>query len=220
MPRSTKKYASKKAEPKGSGLTKFLLLLGLFAAAVAGFAVVKMVFPRHAAEHGTVVAGRESAAPTHGTEPPAASSGKSVKIYTVAASGPADENGLAPQEVVLPESTHPATDAVNALIAANPSPLPSGTSLRGLTVKHGLATVDFSAEFKKDFHGGDTAEAQAVNSLLLTLGQFRAIKRVRILVDGAPIDSIGGLLDLSAPLDVIRGTPTRQVAAEGGERHG
>lgn len=125
-----------------------------------------------------------------------------------------DENGLAPIKVQLADPKSPARSALEALIGTSESPLPSGTELRGVKIDKGTATVDFSPEFQKNFHGGDMQEAAAVNSVLMTLGQFHSIDRVQILVDGNAIDSLGGHFDISTPLDVIRPSSAQQAKNE------
>ena len=101
-------------------------------------------------------------------------------------------------------SPTPAQDAISGLIVRPASPLPSGTKLRSITVRDGLAVADFSRELHDNFRGGDTEEAQTVNTILRALGQFPTISRVQILVDGQRIDSLGGLIVISDPLPVIR----------------
>jgi len=106
----------------------------------------------------------------------------------------------------------PAKSVLQSLIDTSNSPLPIGTRLLSVKIASGLATVDFSGEFQKNFHGGDEQEAQVVNSILMTLGQFHSVDRVQFLVDGAAIDSLGGHFELTDPVDVIR--PSRQAKAE------
>jgi germination protein M len=131
-------------------------------------------------------------------------------IYTVVANG-GDENNLAPQPVTLPHTSAPARAALDALIDSAQSPLPHGTRLLDIRIDSGLATVNLSQEFKKNFQGGDLQEAQAVNSILMTLGQFSTVDRVQILVEGAQIDSLGGHFELGSPVDVIRTTGIQQA---------
>jgi spore germination protein GerM len=128
-----------------------------------------------------------------------------VEIYTVSPSGSGADDGLVPQTISLKPgaSQSPARAALNALIRSKNSPLPPGTHLRGIKIDDGLATVDLSREFQQNFHGGDTAESQTINSILTTLGQFPNIDRVQILVEGKPIEALSQL-PISAPLDVIR----------------
>ena len=79
-------------------------------------------------------------------------------------------------------------------------PLPPGTKLRGITVTGGLATADFSGQLSSGFRGGSDNEGVTVYAIVNTLTSLPTIKRVRILVEGKPVSSIGGHLDLSAPL--------------------
>jgi len=98
----------------------------------------------------------------------------------------------------------PAQDALNALAARPDSPLPSGTKLLSIRLADGLATANFSHELRDNFTGGDSGETRTVNAILSTLGRFPTISRVQLLVEGKPVDSLGGLLSLSDPLPVIR----------------
>lgn len=108
----------------------------------------------------------------------------------------------------LSQTQAPAQYALNHLVVSPNSPLPVGTRLRSVTVTDGLATADFNRALKDNFHGGDTEEAQAVNAILRTLGQFPTVNRVQILVDGRRVDSLGGLIVISDPLPVIRASAT------------
>lgn len=135
-------------------------------------------------------------------------------IYVVSPSG-GDDNNLVAEPVVWRSPQSPALDSLNALAQADNSPLPSGTHLRGVKLADGLATVDFSREFQENFHGGDTQEAQTINSILRTLGQFPTIDRVQILVEGRPIEALSQL-PISGPLDVIRPDAVRQAQNSGG----
>ncbi len=139
---------------------------------------------------------------------------KTGVIYLVSDSG-GDDNNLVAHTIPLAHSQSPARDALQALIDADHSPLPDGTALRSIKIADGLATVDFSREFQSHFHGSETQEAQTVNSVLRTLGQFDAIERVQFLVDGKSIDALSQL-PLSGPLDVIRPSVTRAARATGG----
>ncbi len=80
------------------------------------------------------------------------------------------------------------------------SPLPDGTRLRGVKVKDGLATADFSEELVKRFPGGSSNEAATVYSIVNTLTSLPGVEKVQILVGGRVVDSIGGHVDVSSPL--------------------
>ncbi|BDI32664.1 hypothetical protein CCAX7_47150 [Capsulimonas corticalis] len=133
-------------------------------------------------------------------------------IYLPSADGSGDGSELVAHKVTFDKPDDPARESLNALVAAKDTPLPAGSELRGVKIEDGLATVNFSAELKSNFHGSDTQEAQAVNSILKTLGQFPTISKVQILVDGSPVDSLGGHFEISDPLDVIRTTADAKQA--------
>ncbi len=101
-------------------------------------------------------------------------------------------------------SNTPAQDALVALSTQTNSPLPAGTRLLSIKLVDGLATVDFSHELQTNFTGGDTQGIRTVSAVLRTLGQFPTIDRVQFLVEGKSVDTLGGMLSLSAPLPVIR----------------
>ena len=89
--------------------------------------------------------------------------------------------------------------------------VPPRTKLLNLQVNDaGLAKVDFSQALSKDHPGGSSAEMMTVYSIVNSLSlNFPQIKRVQILIDGRPIETITGHLSLSTPLspkrDLIRG---------------
>jgi spore germination protein GerM len=119
----------------------------------------------------------------------------------------ADENGLVAETVRIPiDSVAPAKDAINHLIDDPRSPIPTGTQLRKVVIddKSGLATVDLSQEFVDNFKGGDKVEAAIINSVRATLGQFSNVTQVQFLVDGKKVAQLGGTIELTDPLPVIR----------------
>jgi spore germination protein GerM len=79
------------------------------------------------------------------------------------------------------------------------SPLPPQTRVRQVFIgKDGLATVDFSRDIVEKFSYGSTMELGAVYAVVNTLTfNFKAVKRVVILVEGAEKETLGGHVDLS-----------------------
>jgi len=79
------------------------------------------------------------------------------------------------------------------------SPLPPQTKVRQVFVgKDGLATVDFSKDIVEKFSYGSTMELAAVYAVVNTLTfNFKPIKKVVILVEGAEKETLGGHVDLS-----------------------
>lgn len=98
--------------------------------------------------------------------------------------------------------------ALEHLLITRDSPFPQGTRLLRVRVVDGQAEVDFSRELIDNFPGGSTNEALIVESLCRTLAQFADIEKVRVLVEGKRIDTIGEHIDLSEPVPVRRPTVT------------
>lgn len=79
------------------------------------------------------------------------------------------------------------------------SPLPPGTKVRQVFIaRDGLATVDFSRDIAESFAYGSTSELAAVYSVVNTLVfNFKPVKKVVLLVEGAERETLGGHVDLS-----------------------
>jgi spore germination protein GerM len=79
------------------------------------------------------------------------------------------------------------------------SPLPPGTKVRQVFIaKDGLATVDFSREIAEGFSYGSTSELAAVYAVVDTLvSNFKSVKKVVLLVEGAERETLGGHVDLT-----------------------
>lgn len=78
--------------------------------------------------------------------------------------------------------------------------MPKNTKVISVRVDKGIASVDFSKEFVKNFTGGSTGELMLVGAVVDTLTEYAEIKAVQILVDGKKIDTLAGHMDLSEPL--------------------
>jgi hypothetical protein len=76
--------------------------------------------------------------------------------------------------------------------------LPPRTKLLTLQINdEGVAKVNFSLSLAKDHPGGSSAEMMTVYSIVNSLAlNFPQIKRVQILIDGKPIETITGHLSL------------------------
>jgi spore germination protein GerM len=80
--------------------------------------------------------------------------------------------------------------------------LPPRTKLLTLQISNaGLAKVNFSQALSKDHPGGSSAEMMTVYSIVNSLSlNFPQIKRVQILIDGEPAETITGHLSLKEPI--------------------
>ena len=72
--------------------------------------------------------------------------------------------------------------------------LPAQTVIKAIRIdKEGTAFVDFDQSIKTRHPGGSSAEILSIYSIVNSLTRsFHAIKRVQILVDGKPIDTLAG----------------------------
>ncbi|MDT8442348.1 MAG: GerMN domain-containing protein [Desulfuromonadales bacterium] len=79
--------------------------------------------------------------------------------------------------------------------------LPSHAVLRDLSVTDSLLTVDFDAAFIAGHPGGTQGELLSIHGLVDTIAvNFPHIRQVRFLVDGQPIDTLKGHVDLRQPV--------------------
>jgi spore germination protein GerM len=80
--------------------------------------------------------------------------------------------------------------------------IPPRTKLLTLQIDEaGVAKVNFSPALSKDHPGGSSAEMMTVYSIVNSLSlNFPQIKRVQILIDGKPIETITGHLSLRRPI--------------------
>ncbi|MHB8868072.1 MAG: GerMN domain-containing protein [Thermoleophilia bacterium] len=70
------------------------------------------------------------------------------------------------------------------------SAVPQGTTVKGLTVKDGTATVDLSSRFNEG--GGTSSMYVRLGQVLYTLTDFSTVDRVKFRVDGRDLRALGG----------------------------
>jgi Sporulation and spore germination len=79
--------------------------------------------------------------------------------------------------------------------------LPRQTLLRQISVEGDLVVVDFSKDFVNSHPGGSLPELLTVYSLVDSLAvNFPYVRQLRILVDGKPLETIKGHVDLRSPV--------------------
>lgn len=130
----------------------------------------------------------------------------SVRVHYPAASG----FGLIAEEHEIFETASPVDRAKQILADLISGPfgssavraLPEGTRLRQVYVlADGIAWIDFSEELRSGMGGGSAQEQLVVYSIVNSLaGNVPEIRRVGLLVNGNPIDTLNGHLDLRRPL--------------------
>lgn len=90
--------------------------------------------------------------------------------------------------------------------------IPEGTTLRQVFVEDdGTAWVDLSPEFRTGIGGGSADELLQVYAVVDSIGlNVPGITKVGLIVDGRPLDTLNGHLDLRRPL-----APRRDLVAGG-----
>lgn len=109
------------------------------------------------------------------------------------------------RKVKLKDGVDKYTAAMQSLMqgtkeAGQNSILPRQVKLRGVKVQEGVAKVDFSGNIVKHFVGGSTGEEMLVASVVNTLTEFPEVTSVQILIDGQPVETLAGHMDLTAPI--------------------
>lgn len=69
--------------------------------------------------------------------------------------------------------------------------VPKDTKLLGLTIEDGTARVDFTRAFE-DTGVGTTVDGSQIAQVVYTLTQFPTVKRVEFLLEGEPVEMLGG----------------------------
>jgi len=89
------------------------------------------------------------------------------------------------------------------LLALGFSPLlPAGTEINGLTIRDGLARIDFNRSFL-DYKVSH--ERLLLDGLVYTLTEFSTVSRVEVLVEGEKVLTLPGGETMAEPLDRTRG---------------
>lgn len=82
------------------------------------------------------------------------------------------------------------------------APLPAGTEIIGLTIRDGLALIDFSENILEVREGQERAVLDAV---VYTLTEFDTVDQVEIQVEGKPLEEFPKGVMIEQPLDRERG---------------
>ena len=109
-----------------------------------------------------------------------------VQLYFPSASGrmlvPVTRTVFSPADLstaILELAKGPKTDS------GLESPIPGKCGVKSVTVKNGVATIDFTKEFAAIAQQSDGGH-QAVQAVLFTASQFPGVEKVSILVEGQP----------------------------------
>ena len=116
-----------------------------------------------------------------------------------------DASGLIPTKRTIELTDQEVINAMFIELGNPPSglekPLPSGTKLLDATVNaDGVATINLSADFKKNFGGGSAGEQMTMYSIVNTLTTLPNVQSVQFLLEGEKHDGILGHLDTRDPI--------------------
>jgi len=99
----------------------------------------------------------------------------------------------------IPQSDSPLKDALETLLKGPTSQeinlglltmIPTGTELRGVTVRDDTAYVDFSESFRFNSLGIDGMRAQ-LRQVVFAATEFPTVKKVQFLIEGKKVDYLG-----------------------------
>ena len=133
-----------------------------------------------------------------GSAVPAASS--SFAVYLVRG------EHVAPVRRLVPRTPAVARAALAGLLrgpttaerrAGYASAIPSGTTLRGVSLVRGVVTVDLSGRFQAG--GGSLSMLLRVAQVVYTATQFPSVERVAFRLNGRPVEAVGGEGVIVAP---------------------
>ncbi len=137
-----------------------------------------------------------TARPSAATDPAAAPADGRSRVRTSVYFLHGGKVSPAPRTVTAPTT---AAGAVRALLAG-PAPserrhgrttaIPSGTALRSVVVRAGVATVDLSGRYDDDGGGSRSLRARLAQ-VVFTATAFPAVHEVRFALDGRPVTSFG-----------------------------
>ena len=120
-----------------------------------------------------------------------------IRAYYVLDGDPGVE-GIVPTLRVVPKTSGVARAAMEALLDADAvidrysqlsTAVPDGTSLLGISIKDGVATVDLSREFETG--GGSASSMFRLGQVVYTLTQFSTVRAVLFQVEGRTVTTFG-----------------------------
>ncbi len=190
-----------KKRPARSSIPFAFLVLVLAGAATAAFIVYRNATPTpppaQSIEHNTPE-------PTTIVHPP--EKRRQVDIYVMRIV--ADEVILVAEKREVLASEDPHRAALEKLLLTNREEgesrylIPTGTRLLGFEIRDDIAYVNLSKEIRQNFTGGSEVEELLVDAIVSTVGQFDDVGKVQILIGGSVLESIGGHVDVSRPIDL------------------
>ncbi|MHB1420812.1 MAG: GerMN domain-containing protein [Bacillota bacterium] len=111
---------------------------------------------------------------------------------------------LVPELRDIPQQPNMPKAALEELIKGPTDPalngfIPKATRVIDVTVKDFIAYPNFSQDITR-MSVGSSGEALAIAAIANTLIKFPGVEKVRILVDGQPVETLAGHVDLTEPV--------------------
>jgi hypothetical protein len=110
-----------------------------------------------------------------------------------------DKLKLVPEKASVPQGQKPMVFALNETLKNIHA---QGIKVLGVEVKDRVALLDFNPALVEGM--GSMEEANLIEGLRLTLGQFKEIDKFQMRLDGEILEEVGGHDTYEAPLDVKR----------------
>ena len=120
------------------------------------------------------------------TPPPAPANPSAPSSPKIAPGSPTADTGSQGQDMA---DTAPVGEGIVQAIKKHASLFPKGVTLDSVSVRGGVAALDFSPEFSQLANMGDTTESRAQKQLRAALAKFSAIRKMTVTVHGRPFDS-------------------------------
>lgn len=139
-------------------------------------------------------------------QPPANGAPKETPVKIILYFSDSQADKLVPEEREVVRNGQPLEEIIVRELIKGPAKkgllktIPESARLLSLTVKEGVAYVNFSREIQTKHWGGSAGESMTVYSVVNSLTQLERIKKVQFLVEGKKVESLLGHMDTSEPV--------------------
>lgn len=139
-------------------------------------------------------------------QPPVSDAPKEAPVKIILYFSDSQADRLVPEEREVLKNGRPLEEIIVRELIKGPAKkgliktIPESARLLSLSVKDGVAYVNFSGEIQTKHWGGSAGEGMTVYSVVNSLTQLEGIKKVQFLVEGKKVESLLGHMDTSEPV--------------------
>lgn len=139
-------------------------------------------------------------------QPPAKVAPKEATVKIILYFSDSQADKLVPEEREVVSGGRPLEEIIVRELIKGPAKkgliktIPESARLLSLSVKDGVAYVNFSGEIQTKHWGGSAGESMTVYSVVNSLTRLEGIKKVQFLVEGKKVESLLGHLDTTEPI--------------------